>query len=105
MTAGIFFKDVILSVLNTVAPIKEVRLKQRSEPWVDSNILDLIKKGILLEFKKDKLKKYYTSYCSFRNIVQREVAKAKSDYLSNKMEENKNNPKKLWSQIKKARIQ
>ena len=76
------FKDIFLSVLNTVAPIKEVRLKQRSEPWVDSNILDLIKKRdfYLYKFKKDKLKEYYTSYCSFRNIVQREVAKAKSDY-------------------------
>ena len=58
MTAGIFFKDVILSVLNTVAPIKEVRLKQRREPWVDSNILDLIKKRdfYLYKFKKDKLR-------------------------------------------------
>ena len=40
------FKDIFLSVLNAVAPIKEVSLKQRSDPWVDSNILDLIKKGI-----------------------------------------------------------
>ena len=52
------FKAIFLSVLNTVAPVKEVRLKQRSEPWVDSNILDFIKKGIFtcINLRKISLK-------------------------------------------------
>ena len=35
-----------------------------------------------------------------RNKVQREVKKVKSSYFHNKIEENENNPKKLWKQFK-----
>ena len=32
-----------MSFLNTVAPIKEIELKQRTEPWAVSDLLDLMK--------------------------------------------------------------
>ena len=35
-----------------------------------------------------------------RNKVQREVKKAKSNYLKNKIEDNKKNPKEIWRQFK-----
>jgi uncharacterized protein YydD (DUF2326 family) len=35
-----------------------------------------------------------------RNKVQREVKSARSNYFSDKIEENKNDPKKLWKQLK-----
>ena len=71
------FKDIFLSILNTVAPIKEVRLKQRSEPWVDSNILDLINKRYfyLYKFKKDKLKEYYTVEKSVQILYYHSIAR------------------------------
>ena len=36
------FKTIFLSVLDIVAPVKEVRLKQRTEPWMNSEILQTI---------------------------------------------------------------
>lgn len=96
------FKETFLSVLNTVAPVKEVRLKQRSEPWLDSNILELISQrdAFYFKFKKYKQKEMLDKYRFYRNLVQKEVIKAKSEYMSNKLEENKNDPKKLWSDLK-----
>ena len=96
------FKELFLSVLNSVAPEKQVRLKQRSEPWITSDILNLIKlrDKCLYNFKKSKNKDFYTEYCSIRNRVQREVNKAKSDYIESAFEENKSNPRKLWDQLK-----
>ena len=41
--------------------------------------------------------------CSFskvRNLVQRKIKKAKAEHISDKIEENKDDPKKLWSQLK-----
>ena len=34
-----FFKDKFVSILNTLAPIKEKRIKQDTEPWMCSEIL------------------------------------------------------------------
>ena len=57
----------------------------------------------LNKFKKFNKSEFYKSFCLYRNMVQREVKTAKADYLSeslSKMEENKNNPRNLWQQIK-----
>ena len=40
------------------------------------------------------------SFCRTRNQIQRDIKKAKASYLSDKIEENKNNPKGLWKQFK-----
>lgn len=54
----------------------------------------------LYKFKKHSNAEFYKSFCQYRNKVQREIKIAKSEYLSNKMEENKNNSRKLWQQVK-----
>ena len=101
-TAWSAFRDIFISVLNSIAPVKEVRLKQRTEPWIDLEILDLIKQrdNCLHLFKKSKSNSYYTLFCQLRNKVRRKIKFAKSEYFSNKMEENKKSPRKLWQQLK-----
>ena len=91
-----------MSILNSIAPVKEVRLKQRTEPWVDSELLDLMRSRdrFLYQFKKPGNSEDYRLFCSYRNQVQRYIRKAKADYFSNKIEENKNNSKNLWQQLK-----
>ncbi len=58
------FKDTFLSVLDSVAPVKEVRLKQRSEPWLSNEILELIKSRdcYLNKFKKERNEDFYKKY-------------------------------------------
>ena len=36
------FKDFFHSILDVVVPIKEIRLKQKTEPWMASDILQSI---------------------------------------------------------------
>ena len=38
------FTDLFMPIVDSLAPLKKVRLKQRSEPWFSSAILELIKK-------------------------------------------------------------
>jgi hypothetical protein len=44
------FKDIFTNILDTVAPLKEIRVKQRTEPWITSDILECI-------YSRDKLYK------------------------------------------------
>ena len=50
------FKTIFHSVLDIVAPVKEIRLKQRTEPWMNSEILQTIRHQdeTLNEFRKTK---------------------------------------------------
>ena len=101
--AWLRFKGIFNNILNEVAPIKQVRINIRTEPWMDSEILDLIRKRDKALSISNKYRSNTTLRLEFnelRNKVQREIKKAKSNFFKDKIEENKNNPKKLWKQFK-----
>ena len=54
-----------------MAPLKEVRIKQQSDPWVNSELLELIEQRDhnLKLFRKSKLSQDYENYLHFRNQV------------------------------------
>ena len=79
------FKLIFHSFLYVLAPIKEIRLKQRTEPWLNSEIVQNIRHedGTLKRFRKTKDPDLYKLYCNLRNKVQRETRNSKRDYLAN----------------------
>ena len=96
------FKEIFVNILDDVCPVKEIRLKQRTEAWMTTEIYEMIKSRdeFLYKFKKHGSQSDYKEFCKFRNRIQREIKLAKSNYFSNKIEENRNNPRKLWQQLK-----
>ena len=90
------FKQLFRSVIDDIAPFKEIRVKQRSEPWFDTELRDLIQKRdkALSDFNKNKDPCQYSYYKKLRNKVQYEIKKSKSNYYKQKVEENIKNPKK-----------
>jgi len=64
-------------------PSKETRIKQRSQPWINDDILDTIhlRDKILSEFKRSKLPALFKEYKVLRNKVQRMVDEAKRDFF------------------------
>ena len=97
------FKTIFLQILDAVAPIKEIRLKNRTEPWMNNEILENIRHRdyLLYTFKNDRSNRnMYKEFCQLRNKIQRDVRMAKAEYFSSKIEENKNDSKKLWQQLK-----
>ena len=36
------FKGYFLDVVDELAPVKEIRIKQRTEPWMNADILEMI---------------------------------------------------------------
>ena len=53
-TAWSNFTLILNTVLDKVAPIRTVRIKQRTEPWMTSNILDMIRTRYNMRFRLDK---------------------------------------------------
>ena len=55
------FKITFLKVLDNIAPVKQIRLKQRTEPWLTAEILELIKirDMFLYKFRKEKKKQWF----------------------------------------------
>lgn len=100
--AWLQFKSKFLNVLDKIAPMKQLRVKQGTDPWLSGEILHLIqdRNYCLKMFNKTKQADWYDRYKCLRNSVQNKKADAKSEYLANKVEENKNNPKKLWQTLK-----
>ena len=97
------FRSAFTGVLDSVAPLKEIRIKQNSEPWMTQEILENIRErdSWLRKFKKDKtILDYYSNYSRLRNKVQRDIKKAKREYMKSKIDENKNDSKRLWETLK-----
>ena len=80
-------KNIFISVLYSVAPVQGIRIQQRLEPWLTSEIIELMKERdrLLYMFRKQKTSELYKTYCSYRNKVQRNINQANADYMSNKM--------------------
>ena len=66
--------------------IKEIRFKQRTQPWMNSRILDLIhvRDHNILLFRKTGDVSYYDAFCTSRNLVQCKIKLAKSNYVKGK---------------------
>ena len=97
------FKSIFLENIDKHAPSKVVRIKVRTEPWIDAEILNNIKvrDKRLRHFRITNDEQHFKEYKIERNKVQRLVKSAKRDYFSNQVTEHKNNPKKLWQSLKK----
>ena len=97
-----YFKHNFMSVLDRLAPFKELRVKQRSESWLTSDILELIRQRdrCLAKFRRSKSQSDYDQFLYLRNQVRYKKDKAKSKHYIDAVYENQNRPKKLWKVLK-----
>jgi len=74
---GNVLTKIFNSILISAPPYKDIKIKQHSEPWITSDILDNIRKRdmYLLSYKISGSKHLYVNYCKMCNLVQREIKK------------------------------
>ncbi|CAL4086370.1 unnamed protein product, partial [Meganyctiphanes norvegica] len=97
------FNTMITQVMDDVAPEKEIRIKGSTEPWIDAEVLELIRERdrALFISNRNKSNPYLKSkYKDLRNKAVKLNRQKKSIHFCNKVEEHKDNPKKLWKQFK-----
>ena len=91
------FGSIFHSILDDIAPFRDMKIRQHTEPWMTSEILDDIRKRdeLLTIYKKTKSDHHYKQFCTERNKVQRNIRTAKEELIEGKIEETKNSPRKL----------
>ena len=97
------FKEEFLNISNKHVPIHTRRLKKRNNPWVTPNIVKLMYERDYLKRKAVRLKDstLWNKYVSLRNKVTHLIREGKRDYATDKVNEHKNNPRKLWHTLNK----
>jgi len=100
--AWYLFKSMFLETIDKIAPYKEIRIKQRTEPWVNDDILEAIrlrnrKHG---KFREKKDEQSWADYKKARNEVNKLVVNTKKAYFNEKIAEYRNDSGKLWKSLK-----
>ena len=96
------FKLVFLSVIDSIAPVREIRVKQRTEPWINSDILQCIneRNKAFNVYKRTRSDEHFNAFKVLRNKAQSAIFKAKKNYFTEKLEHNKNDSKTLWKTLR-----
>ena len=91
------FAKQLGDVIESVAPLREIRVKNNTPEWFDGEILDEIRNRDKLhkKYKNTKLEENGLLYRSSRNRVQSLINTKKETYIRISLEENKRNSKKL----------
>ncbi len=96
----------IISVMNTIAPEREITIKPSKlihEPWMSRGLIESSKRCDKLFKKVNGISKddpRYEQYKTYRNFYNKLKRKAKQSYYTRKITEYKNNAKKLWQLLK-----
>ena len=96
------FTEKVASVIEEIAPIKEVRVKSNSQDWFDAEINEEIERRdkLLAKFKKSRSHSDTENYKKSRNKVQRMIKDKKKNFVIGKLNDNIGKPKELWKSLK-----
>lgn len=100
------FNIYILRLFNTHAPLKKKLIKATCKPWITDTVLLMMSLRDKTLEKANKTKKESTKeyYKSLKNLVTSTVEREKTAYFQHKINQNINNPKILWNNIKKTTL-
>ncbi len=96
-----FFCSELTKIIDKHAPLKTFRVKGRHLPWISTELLNLFKQRDKA-WAKHRLSKDpvdWDTYKRLRNICKTRTRNAQSNYLSNSLSQNFNNPRKFWKQL------
>ena len=99
------FEQLYLSVLNEHAPIVEKRVKSiRQPPWFNADLGKQIleRDRLFNSYKHSHDPNALTAYKRANNHVNHEIRKAKREFYIKTLEQQRPNPRVLWSHIKSS---
>ena len=90
-----FYK--LIEVVNKIAPLKTMRVKNASSEWFDRKIAEKLslKDKLLKKFKSSRINIDWEIYKEAKNDVQRLIKYRKKNYLEEKLAETIAKPKNL----------
>ena len=93
--------DRIKDTIDVLCPMKDFHFSNDKPDWLTNDIIILMKERdrCLRKYAKTKLEKDKIDMRKIRNLVNTSVKKARIDYIKEKLEIHKNDPKKFWKHI------
>ena len=97
-----YFKKIISNIIDSVVPIKTIRVKNKHLPWFDQELRDAIKfrdeQFVLMKtFSIDKNDPVWNEWRIIRNECKSLQRKKMCKYFSQKINEYKGDSKKYWT--------
>ena len=95
------FNDNVLGVLDILAPITKKRVRESSPQWVTEDLIKSIRKRDYLKkvASRSKNEMDWQNFKQQRNFVINLKNRLKNQYFQNKIDDNKDNSKKLWKTL------
>ena len=95
--------EKVMSVINKIAPLKEIRIKGNTQMWFDEEVIEeiRIRDKMFSKFKKSKLHIDNVNYKKARNHVQSLIKRKKKNFITTTLKNNIGKPKELWKSLKK----
>ena len=98
------YTSVLTSLFYKHAPLQTKKVVEKAPtPWMTSKLLDCKRSCRQLERRWGRSCSGYgrSKYRNYRNLCNRLMTEAKSQYFSNLIDENSENPPRLWDTINK----
>ena len=95
------FENIIRENIDIMCPLKNFKIKQKKEPWITNELLELIKdKDLMLRrAKKRKNQQLWIEAKRLRNQCVRRLRNAKADFIKENLDNNLGDQKKFWKNI------
>ena len=92
----------MIEVVNNIAPLKTVRIKNTSTEWFDREIAEKlsIRDKLLKKLNPSRLNIEWEIYKEATNDVQKTIKQKKKTYFEEKLSENLAKPKEIWETLK-----
>ena len=96
------FTDSLISIIDNIATLKNIRVKNNSQEWFDAEIHEEIikREKCFSNFKKTRTITDEKLYHDTRNRVQALIKNKKEKFVEENIKQNQNNSKSLWKTIK-----
>ena len=105
LNVNIAYSDLLNKISDTidsVAPIKETKIKNNTQEWFDNETAEAIKirEKYFKKFKKSNLQIDYNFYIDAKYNTQNLIKQKKIEFFNTKLTENTCKPKEFWKSPK-----
>ena len=96
------FIGKLTTIIDKVAPVREMCIKTNPQKWFDEEIHEHIalRDKMLAKFKKLRKERDDQNYKKARNRVQTMTKRKKKNFIVDKLDQNIGKPKELWKSLK-----
>ena len=100
-TAWEKWKINFINICDKHAPLRMFRVKQNCKPWVNNEVVTLMKRRDAIHQKAVHLKNatLFSQYKTLRNECTTIIRKNKREYIQHHIQNNKGNPREFWKMV------